>query len=268
MTSKTLRAFALIAAALPLFAAAPASAQDEGGHRWTVTVGGGAQLNPRYPGADNYGIFPLPIVGIRREGTPMPFAGADDSFGFGVLGRGSAFNFGPAVRLQNKRDEEDVGAAVGDVGTTIEVGGFAQVYLGDNVRLRVEGRKGLGGHDAWLGDIGADFVAGRGGQTLFAIGPRARIANGRYHDAYFGVTPAVATATGLPAFNPGGGFYAIGAVTSLTQRVGRNWGVYGFAGYDRLIRDAADSPIVRTLGSRDQFSGGVGLYVEFGAGRR
>ena len=32
--------------------------------------------------------------------------------------------------------------------------------------------------------------------------------------------------------------------------------------YDRLIRDAADSPIVRQLGSRDQFSGGIALtYV-------
>jgi outer membrane protein len=37
----------------------------------------------------------------------------------------------------------------------------------------------------------------------------------------------------------------------------------GYLGYDRLAGDAADSPLVRTIGSRDQFSGGAGLFIEF-----
>ncbi len=68
---------------------------------------------------------------------------------------------------------------------------------------------------------------------------------------------AVAGATGLAAFDPNSGFYAIGAVAGLTHKLGRNWGLQGYAGYDRLIGDAADSPIVRAFGSRDQFSGGA-----------
>lgn len=263
------RVLALTAAALPLLVAAPAAAQNEGsGHRWTVTVGGGPQIYPKYPGADSYGINPMPILSLRREGRPMPFEAPDEGAGFGILGPSSAFDFGPAVRFQNKRDEDDVGAAVGNVGFTVEVGGFAQVFVTDNFRLRVEGRKGLGGHEGWVGDVGADFVYRNGDDTIFSIGPRARIADDRYHRAYFGVTPAVATATGLPAYDPGGGFYAVGAVAGLTQRLGRNWGLYGYAGYDRLVGDAADSPIVRTFGSRNQFSGGLGLWLEFGVGRR
>ncbi|HKR24733.1 MAG TPA: MipA/OmpV family protein, partial [Allosphingosinicella sp.] len=118
-----LRTAALIGAAATAFlAAAPASAQDEGGG-YTITLGVGAQTYPKFPGADSYGINPLPIFGFRREGTPMPFEAPDDGIGLGILGRDSAFNFGPAIRLQNKRDEEDVGAPVGDVGLTVEVGG-------------------------------------------------------------------------------------------------------------------------------------------------
>ena len=259
-----LRFAALTGAALvSLFAAAPASAQDNGGY--TITVGGGAQTYPKYPGSDNYGINPLPIFGWRRQGTPMPFEAPDDGIGLGLLGRDSAFNFGPAIRLQNKREEDDVGAPVGDVGFTVEVGGFVEVFPSDQFRIRAELRQGLGGHKGLTGDLGADFIIRDENSYIFSIGPRARWADDDYHDAYFGV-PLAIPASGLPAYDPNGGFYAFGAVAGLTVKLGRNWGLQGYVGYDRLVGDAADSPIVRAFGSRDQFSAGAGLFLEFNIG--
>ena len=243
---------------LALFAATSASAQDEPSRGWTVTLGGGAQTYPKYPGADTYGPNFLPIFGLRREGTPMPFEAPDDGIGPGILGRDSAFNFGPAIRFQNKREQDDVGAPVGDVGFTVEVGGFVEALPSDNLRLRAELRQGLGGHKGLTGDIGADFIIRDETTYIFSIGPRGRWADADFQRAYFGVTPAVAGATGLAAFRPNSGFYAIGAVAGLTYKLGRNWGMQGYVGYDRLIGDAADSPIVRAFGSRDQFSGGGG----------
>lgn len=253
-------------AALSFLAAPPAFAQDEGGGGHTITVGGGAQLFPKYPGADSYGINPYPIFGLRREGTPMPFQGPDDAIGFGFLGRDSVVNFGPAIRLRNKRDQDDVGAAVGNVGLTVEAGGFVQVSPVRNFRIRAELRQGIGGHRGLVGDIGADLVFRDEGTYIFSIGPRARWADNDFHQAYFGVTPAVSGTSGLAAFEPDSGFYAVGGVAGLTVKLGRNWGLQGYAGYDRLIGDAADSPIVRGFGSRDQFSGGAGLFVEFNVG--
>jgi MipA family protein len=243
------------AAILSLVAAAPACAQ-------TITVGGGAQTYPKYPGADTYGINFLPAFGFRREGTPMPFEAPDDGFGLGILGRDSVFNFGPAARLQNKREEDDVGAPVGDVGVTVEVGGFVEVLPVENFRLRAELRQGLGGHKGLTGDLGADFILRDENRYIFSIGPRARWADNDFHDAYFGV-PLAIPASGLPAYNPNGGIYAVGAVAGLTYKLGRNWGVQGYVGYDRLIGDAADSPIVRGFGSRHQYSGGLALFFEF-----
>src|ERR1043165_316478 len=138
----TLDRAAFIGVATLALLAAPASAQDEGGGH-TITIGAGAQTYPKYPGADSYGINPLPIFGFRREGSPMPFQAPDEGFGFGLLGRDSAFNIGPAIRFQGKREEDDVGAQVGDVGITVEVGGFVEVFPARNFRLRAELRQGL-----------------------------------------------------------------------------------------------------------------------------
>ena len=65
----------------------------------------------------------------------MPFEAPDESFGIGLLGHDSAFNFGPIGRLVSKREEDDVGAAVGDVPLTVEVGGFVQAFIGPNFRI-------------------------------------------------------------------------------------------------------------------------------------
>jgi outer membrane protein len=39
--------------------------------------------------------------------------------------------------------------------------------------------------------------------------------------------------------------------------------MFGFARYERLVGDAAKSPIVRDFGSRDQLSAGIGLNYTF-----
>ena len=247
--------------ALAVAAAAPAAAQEPRG--WTVTVGGGAQVYPKYPGADEVGIYPLPIVDLRRRGAPLPFDAPDEGWGFGLLGDDSVVNFGPAIQFQNKRREEDVGAPVGDVGFTVEAGAFVEVFPVRNFRLRAEGRRGIGGHDGWIGDLSADLIVRDRDTYVFSVGPRARWSDDAFHDAYFGVTPAVAAAAGLPVFEPDGGFHAVGIAAGLTHMLGRNWGVQARVGYDRLIGDAADSPIVRAFGSRNQYSAGLGLFYSF-----
>src|ERR1044072_2214259 len=179
------------------FAAAPASAQDEE-RGYTITIGAGAQTYPKYPGADSYGLNPLPIFGFRREDSPLPLSAPDDGIGVGFFRRSSAFNFGPAVRFQDKREEDEGGAPVGGVGFTFEAGGFVQVRPSDNFRLRAELRQGIGGHRGLVGDLGADLMLSDGDTSVFSIGPRARWAGDDFHAAYFAVTPAVAATTGPP----------------------------------------------------------------------
>ena len=46
-------------------------------------------------------------------------------------------------------------------------------------------------------------------------------------------------------------------------KFGERWGMFGYARAERLIGDAGKSPIVRSLGSRNQLSGGLGLSYTF-----
>lgn len=265
---RALKLAAVIGAATSTLLAAPASAQDSGGGGRTVTIGMGAQIHPKFPGADNYSIFPMPIFGLRREGTPIPYSAQDEGVGFGLLGQDSRFNFGPSFSLRSKREQDDVGADVGDVGFTIEAGGFVEVYPARSFRLRADVRQGIGGHRGLVADLGADFIIRDTDTYILSFGPRARWGDADFNRAYFGVSPAAALTSGLPAYQPRSGFYAAGAMAGLTYKLGRNWGMRSYLGYDRLIRDAGDSPIVRNLGSRDQFSGGAGLFYEFNVGGR
>lgn len=261
-----IRAFCLGLAATSALAASPALAQDDEEPPRILSVGAGGQLVPKYPGADDYGLSPLFTGFVRREGAPIPFRTPDDGIGIGLLGRESVVDFGPLVQFQSERDEDDVGAAVGDVDFTLEAGAFVNFNLSPNFRIRLEGQKGLGGHDGLVGTVAADFAVRGGNDTLFTIGPRLRLNDDDYAQDYFGVTPAVAAATGLPVYDPDGGIRAVGAVAGITHQLSRSFGVYGYAGYDRLVGDAADSPIVTNFGSRDQFSAGIALFVSFSIG--
>jgi MipA family protein len=248
------------------FTALPAAAQDQPAaedNRIIVSFGVGPQMLPQYPGADSYRLAPLFGGHVRRVGDPIPVSAPDDGFGISLTGRSGPIEIGPMVQFQSERKQSEVGAAVGDVDFTVEPGAFVNVKLGESFRIRAEARHGVGGHESWVGDLGLDFVARPNIDTMFTIGPRLRLADSDYMRTYFGVTPAAAAASGLAAYAPDGGVRAVGAIAGITRQLGRSFGVFAYAGYDRLVGDAADSPIVRQLGSRDQFSGGIALYFSF-----
>ena len=113
---------------------------------------------------------------------------------------------------------------------------------------------------------GADFIMRDGDEWLFSVGPRVTWSDDRYQDVWFGVAPEDAGPSGLPAYDPEGGIQAYGATASFLTQFTPRWGIMTYAKYDRLVGDAADSPVVREHGSRDQFSGGVALSYTFGSG--
>lgn len=235
--------------------AQPGVAQDGGKQ---TRIGLGPQIYPSYPGADDYDFGPFIEFSRKNAGETFEFEAPDESFDFTLL-RMDGLSLGPAVNWEGKRDADDAGANLPKIGFTIEPGIFVAFQPTEGFRLRTEARKGLGGHKGWIAMTSADVVLRDGDEWLFSIGPRVTWSDNRYHDAWWGVTPADALASGLPAYDPGGGIHAYGAAASFLTQLGPHWGIATYAKYDRLTGDAADSPVVRQLGSRDQFSGGVAL---------
>ena len=247
-----------MAAILPAWSAA--SAQDANDIR--VRVGLGAQLQPDFIGAEHSDVAPLFHINIARGTNQFRFGAPDDSPSIGLISS-DGFSLGPAVNIQGRRKESDVGAPVGNVARTFEAGAFAQYLAGDSFRVRAEVLKGINGHDGVVGTISADKIWRDGDRYVVSVGPRVLFSDGRYQRAYFGVSPAVALATGLPAYRPGSGIYALAAASGVTYALNDKWGLFGFARYERLVGHAARSPIVREFGSRNQLSGGIGLNYTF-----
>jgi outer membrane scaffolding protein for murein synthesis (MipA/OmpV family) len=208
-TFLTHRRACLLAGALAMLCAAPALAEDEndGGGLFSIfdkptpetrtRIGIGPGFAPSYPGADDSQIYPLIEFERVTTNRQFDFEAPDESFGFDLINAGG-FSFGPVVSFEDSRTSADVGTTLPKVGWSIEPGAFVQYDFGDNFRLRSELRKGVTGHDGWIGMAGADLIARDGDKWLFSIGPRVTWADDTYHDAYFSVTPAACA--GLRAF--------------------------------------------------------------------
>ena len=227
-----------------------------------VRAGLGAQVRPDYYGADKTVVAPLFDIDVARGDNLFKFEAPDDHLAIAVLDK-DGLSIGPAANIASSRKDSDVGAPLGKVKTTIEAGAFAQYQWGESVRLRAEGLKGIGGHKGLVGALGADKVWRDGDRYVFSVGPRLLVSDGRYQRAYFGVTPAAAVATGLPAYRPGGGIHGAALASGLSYQFSPRIGAFGFARYERLLGDAARSPVVREFGSRNQYSAGVGLNYSF-----
>ena len=113
--------------------------------------------------------------------------------------------------------------------------------------------------DRWAPTTSGATATATSSRSVRACWPRTR----RFQRAYFGVDSDAALASGLPAYRPNGGIYALAATSGLSYQFDPRFGMFGYARYERLVGDAAKSPIIRELGSRNQFSGGLGLSYTF-----
>ncbi|MEM8934808.1 MAG: MipA/OmpV family protein [Pseudomonadota bacterium] len=261
--------------ALALLVGAPAYAQPAGqSDGWGLDIGAGALLSPAYRGDDNYRASLLPYVKI--EYGDRFFASVQDGVGY-TLVKNDRLRFGPIARIAFARNEDgdqafaiagdetpDL-AGLGDVNTTVELGGFAEIDIGV-LTATLEARHGINGHEGFIADARLSY-SGRtsaGDRPLFySVGPRATFVGDSYNDAYFGVTAEQALASGLPVFDASSGIQSVGVGAAVILPITRDGSVsmVAIAGYDRLTGDAGDAPLVRRRGSRDQAT--LGLFMSY-----
>lgn len=117
-------------------------------------------------------------------------------------------------------------------------------------------------------DVSADIVRHVGPFTLSA-GPRLTLADSDRMNLEFGVSEAGAARNGHVApYKAGGGVQSVGATAALSYAVTKDITLTIYDRYDRLLGDAADSPITQQFGSENQNTVGVGLTYTFHTGAR
>jgi MipA family protein len=80
---------------------------------------------------------------------------------------------------------------------------------------------------------------------------------------YFGIDAAQSAASGLPVFYAKGGFHSVGAGVQARYQWTPQWAVRTYVEYDRLMGDAASSPLVTARGSSNQVTIGLGATYSF-----
>lgn len=208
---------------------------------WRAVLGLGAGVAPDYPGAERYKAQPSGIVDLRYR----DIAFLSDGEGLGVnLLHGKGYRAGVAISYdlgRYHRDDPRV-SALRDVDAAPEAKLFAQYFLLPVV-LAADVRKGLGGHDGYIGDLGAYVPLPIGKSAFLFVGPGITFADSRYMDAYFGVDAAHAQASGLRQFTADGGVRNVSFGATAVYLFGEHWLLNADAGLQRLLGDAARSPV-------------------------
>ncbi len=247
--------------------------EDRGQNQgWQVSLSAGAVYSPIYLGDDDYQISVFPNLTVQY----------DDLFTVSIQGievnaiNSDHFKAGPVARFNFGRDEDggnplglgdgtDDLIGLGDIDFTVELGGFAQYSIG-NFSAKAELRQGVNGHEGLIGDAELKYSSsfdafGRSG--FFSLGPKITFGDKKFNSAFFDVNAAQSIASGLSQYDAGSGINSYGFHGSVVVPVSDRFSVIGFAGYDRLSGDIADSSLVQERGSEDQGMAGILLSYRF-----
>lgn len=241
------------------------------GRNWSLNVGAALAIRPTYEGSDEYEVIGFPIVAPQfsyatGERSKVSFRGLDD-IRYRLIDW-NGFEAGPLAGYDFGREEDD-GAllrGLGDIDGGVVIGGFVG-YRFDRVLFDI----------AYLQNVTSEHDTGfelrLAAQTELNLTDRSDLtltagttyASDDYQQTYFGIAVAQSAASGLTAFDAESGFKDVHLdakiKTALTDRITLNVG----GRYQRLIGDAADSPVVA---SEDQFLGTVSLSYRFEFGSR
>lgn len=236
---------------LPTGGAAPVRPYDI-----VLEIGAGGAMRPAYEGAKGYEFNPTGFFTLHYLWLP----------GIGDVKKERAdegFSIGPSFRYVYKRDSDDQPElrGLGNIDAAYELGGRI-AYQWSLFRPWLAVRYGFGGHSGIVAETGLDLRFRPSAVTEFTIGPRASFATSEYMRTYFGVAPAESTRSGLGAYSPGGGIKGAGLEVSGRYELTEQWALVGLAYYERLIGDAAASPIVKA-GNENQVTAKLGLSYKF-----
>ena len=231
---------------------------------FTFDIGGGGVFRPEFEGANEYEVDPIPAFDIRFR--DWIFLSTNRGLGLDLIQDGDqVWRAGPIVNYRRPREEDDSGAlrGLGDVDGTIEAGAYLE-YTPSPLGGKLEVRHGFGGHQGILVDMGVSYREKLTDELLINLGPGATWASDDYMEAYFGISDFQSSRSGYAAYDADAGFKDVSFGAALSYSPVPFLAVTGFANYERLLGDAAESPLVEEGGSPNQVTLGVTMTFRFG----
>jgi outer membrane scaffolding protein for murein synthesis (MipA/OmpV family) len=231
---------------------------------WYLTLGASGIVAPNFEGGKKYLFSVAPLVSLGKAGNQTRFSSRNDNISLALVDNGGV-RAGLTGKFLFGRDGGDADEVDGldPVRWGGEIGGFAEFYPTDWLRVRGEVRQGIRAHNGVVADVAADAFYDVTPEIRVSGGPRASFASAKYFDAYYGVDAQEAVASGLSQYDPGGGLKSAGVGGAVTWKVTDPITASLFGEYFRLMGSASDSSLVKERGDRDQFMFGVSTTYRF-----
>lgn len=244
--------------------------EPEAGRPGNFLVGGIASI-PEFEGSGDSLLVPLIIGNVTVFGARTEIEGIR-SINVDLV-KDSFWRAGPSFSAQLPRNDSADNPAVAllpEVGFAVEAGGFVgfETPFSDLAEGRLSGEIAVradvaGAHNGSILTADLDYFFAVHRQLRFLVGVNATFADGDYFDSYFSVDEETARRAGLRAFDAGPGLKDIGLEASAIVSFSPKYAIFLRGAYNRLLGDAADSPIVADIGSEHQVFIGAGLFVAF-----
>ena len=218
-----------------------------------VAIGGA-----RYQGSSEGRVLLVP--GVTVQTANGLFADPINGLGF-ALNATDNLQYGLRATVETGRSTEDALPGFDKLKVRLNPGAFVNYKPIDRLTLKSAIRLGVGdGGKGSVLNLGAAYRVYQAGPVVVDVNASVKYANSSYQQSYFGVTAAQSAASGLKAFQPAAGFntaqLGVAAGLPLSERV------YAFAGLSvqRLLGDAASSPITQ---KKQQLTGFLGAVYSF-----
>ncbi len=206
---------------------------------WNVMLGAGVRAEPKFEGAKDFTIIPLPMisaefgqyVSVDPSGLTINAWQYD---GLSVKGR-LGYDFG------RDSDDDKHLDGLGDIGASAVLGvDLSYELMPFEFKLSLD--QNLGGSDGFSAKFGTALMVPMD-PFMFSIGPSVTWADGNYMESYFGVTEKQSIRSGLREFEAEAGFKRVDLEISGLYFINEHWALRGEVGVGYLVGDAADSPV-------------------------
>jgi len=265
---------------------------EDGGRRITVGLGIPDSIDfhghigiavaafPEYEGSDTTTAVAQPFVDIKQSNFLFlngPSVNPNDGqgrLGWNALNLGYEksskqklrISVGPVLRYGGGRDEDDSDSlnGLGNIDGGYGLGGFVEIVKGSwSADLTASPQDAGDAGDGVLVAFATQYTAQVNDKIAISTGISSSWGNDDYMQGFFGVSNSQATQSGLAPFDAGAGFKDVGIQIGATFTLSPDWMAEGQVGYQRFLGNAGDSPIVDSVGSRDQIRVLFGVAYQF-----
>ena len=229
---------------------------------WSIILGGLSSMRPRYKGSDQYKFNGLPFIDIKYKKSF--FLNFRQGLGANIFHTPN-FKAGIALNFYGDRDVDDSDSLKGfqSIDSGADAGAFSSISFG-NISAKIKFRQDISNnHNGLLisGRIGYKVSLFKKLRTNLNIG--TTFANDKYTNTYFGINSTQSIASGLKEYNASSGIKSINTGVNFMYPFDDHWSMLTLLNYSQLLNDAARSPLVKDLGSKNQIWLALGAAYRF-----